>query len=372
MKNKKPKRPWGLRQIGKNWYVDISHPSLSERLRFTTKTDDLDLAKKVRDAAYKKVVENSLRGKKITNITLGRFYGEIEKYSKNKNHAENTTELYKYAFKKFFRICPENTKLTDIRRSHVEDLKSLIDSKTTYNIYYNHLHAAFNYAVDWGYLRKNPCDTVKKLKPNKETRRNIHPEEFRILIQGIEKDKNFAFADALRFMYVTGLRRKEMVQLKWKDIHYELDYFEVKDTKGKVDARIPLNTVLERILKNRPKGPRPFNYRADFMTSKFKKYITKLKLPDDLVLHSTRHSTSTTLFESQEHPLIVQKLMRHKDLKTTMDYTHTMPKFLAPAIDKTTKAMESILKPKKKGVKRIVLPRIRKKRKMKKKTKFAG
>ena len=82
----------------------------------------------------------------------------------------------------------------------------------------------------------------------------------------------------------------------------------------------------------------------NYVTKKFKYYCHKAGLSKDIVLHSIRHTTTTILFEQHEHPLIIQNLIRYKDLKTTLNYTHTSPSFLKSAIDKTAEIVKDFIK----------------------------
>jgi len=332
-----------LRKIGKYWFIDISHPSLPKRLRFTTKTADKALAQKIHDNAFKEVLENALYGYRVKSIAYHKFISEFLEYS-SVNHTPSTAQTYKFAFAKLSSILPDTISLKDIHPSDIERLKAKIGNKTTYNIYYNHLKAAFNYAIKWKYIKSNPLKEVKKFKINQTNRRDIHHDEFAKLIDTIIKDNNRPFAEFVIFMFIVGTRRKEILNLQWDNIHYDRSYFELKNTKGKKDALIPLNETLITILRNRPDGPKPFNYTPDHATKKFKHYCRVAELPSEIVLHSTRHATTTALFELHEDPLIVQNLVRHKDLNTTMNYTHTMPSFLKSAVDKTSDLVKDFLK----------------------------
>lgn len=332
-----------LRKIGKIYFIDISHPSLNKRFRRTTRTSDLILAKKIHDGCFREIIEKSILGSSIIKkIDLKVFINEFIKYSKI-NHSSKTTETYMYAFKKLLEIVPDTTSLLDLNPFHFEKIKSLCANKTTYNIYYHHLRAALNRAIKWKYLKTNVLNDVDKFKINIKLRRDIHISEFKTLLKTITDDDNREFADFLIFMFITGLRRSEMLNLSWNSINYELNYFTLLNTKGKEDVNLPLNIALFKILNNRLGENKPFNYLPNFATKKFKYYCRLASLPEELVLHSIRHSTTTQLFEKGEHPLIIQNLIRHKDLKTTMDYTHTTPQFLKPAIDKMAEIVEELI-----------------------------
>ena len=78
------------------------------------------------------------------------------------------------------------------------------------------LKTLFNRAIDWNYLIENPLNKVKRLR--------IAEKEFRFLTLD-EIDKVLASCPVHIYTMVltaihTGLRRKELFRLHWKDINF--------------------------------------------------------------------------------------------------------------------------------------------------------
>jgi len=68
-----------------------------------------------------------------------------------------------------------------------------------------------------------------------------------------------------------------------------------------------------------------FNISPSWMTHKFKKLIRKLRLSDDLKLHSLRHTTTTTLIRNNSSMANTKEIMGHSSVKVTEGYTHLVP-----------------------------------------------
>jgi len=63
----------------------------------------------------------------------------------------------------------------------------------------------------------------------------------------------------------------------------------------------------------------------------------------DINFHALRHTYATSLLESNEHPKVVQELLGHKDISTTLNiYSHVMPDIKKAAAMKLNNLFEDI------------------------------
>lgn len=137
----------------------------------------------------------------------------------------------------------------------------------------------------------------------------------------------------LIFFYATGLRVSELISLKISDIYFEAGLIRVQG-KGSKTRIIPFTyNILER-LKDYVANERQTNeYSKDYLfISKRGKPFTRaaiwkiIKLESkskgfDLHPHSLRHLFATHLLENGANIKVIQELLGHSSLSTTMRYT---------------------------------------------------
>src|SRR5690606_19316788 len=68
------------------------------------------------------------------------------------------------------------------------------------------------------------------------------------------------------------------------------------------------------------------------LSRRFKHYARKAKLPEEIKLHTLRHTYASWLAMAGEDQFRIQQLMRHKDGATTARYMHLSPDHLAASV----------------------------------------
>jgi integrase/recombinase XerD len=147
----------------------------------------------------------------------------------------------------------------------------------------------------------------------------------------IEEIKNPIHKLIVQLIYSGGFRISEIINLQPKDLDVERNIIIVRQGKGAKD-RITLlpeslkEDLLKHLLKNSPKNyffesnrNKKYSKRTieEIVSKNSKKAIGKKVTP-----HTLRHSFATHLLENGTDIRYIQKLLGHKNLRTTQIYTH--------------------------------------------------
>ncbi|MCO6495937.1 MAG: tyrosine-type recombinase/integrase [Bacteroidetes bacterium] len=140
----------------------------------------------------------------------------------------------------------------------------------------------------------------------------------------------------LKLCYGMGLRVSEIINLKIEHIDSERMVVLVKNAKGKKDRMVKLpESVLEELRsyykEYLPKiylfegsGGMPYSIRS--VQNVFKLAMNKARIRKRVGIHGLRHSYATHLLETGTDISLIQKLLGHNQIKTTLIYTQIADK----------------------------------------------
>jgi site-specific recombinase XerD len=134
----------------------------------------------------------------------------------------------------------------------------------------------------------------------------------------------------LKLCYGMGLRVSEIVNLKITNIDSKRMLVHIEAAKGKVDRYVTLPTsILEELRKYyKAYSPKIYLFEGQYggqyavrsVQAVFKRAMQKAKINKSVGIHGLRHSYATHLIESGTDMFFIQKLLGHKDIKTTEIY----------------------------------------------------
>lgn len=250
--------------------------------------------------------------------------------------------------------------ITNLSNSYIEKINIL-------------LNLIFNESLKRDYIYKNPMINVIVPKSEKETKEvdAFSIDEQKQLINAIQDDK---YKNIYTIAMFSGMRIGEILALTPDDIDFENDEIHItrsltrdknsnvilgKSTKTYNSKRnIPITSLFKTELEDAIKNMQPNPYNLIFTTRNqtlfsaanincfFKRLCTKNKikleknskgkLESKVNMHMLRHTYATRCIESGMPAHILQKLLGHKNVSTTINtYTTIFDKYRNDEVDKS-------------------------------------
>lgn len=117
------------------------------------------------------------------------------------------------------------------------------------------LSVMFSKAIAWGFLEEDAANPASRVEKFKERSRDnwVKPAEMPALVEAINAEPG-VYPRGLFWLYLlTGLRRSELLGLRWTDIDLERNELRVGQTKADRPHVLPLSAPALRILENLPR-----------------------------------------------------------------------------------------------------------------------
>jgi len=185
-------------------------------------------------------------------------------------------------------------------------------------------------------------------EPEERVRELSHDEEAR-LFAALRPD----YAPIVHFALLSGCRKSECCALTWRQIDWHNQTFTVTGKGGRTRT-IPMTGHIRNLLRELPRADsQVFTFkskRADFAPrgSLHPIKANGLRAAFDLALkngdvqdfrfHDLRHTCATRLLRNSGNLRLPQKLLGHRDIKTTLKYAHATMDDLRDAMTATHSA----------------------------------
>lgn len=302
------------------------------------------LKTKDRREAYKRFLSEQNGKPSKKGLTLLRAGDEYLSFVKT-NLSPKTHEAYTKTFKHLrthFGDCPVE-KLTSREIELYKSERSSKVSAQTVNHELRMVRAFFNRLKDWDLVTENPCDRVGDIRVVETTRPYLNSADLGKLLDHL---KGSSLRDVVLFAAMTGLRRGEIVNLRWTDVDLERNLIIVRSsvsyqTKAGKIRNVPLNSAAKSILETRGRvaefvfpGKRGGRLNGNFIRARFKKAVRDCGLEPILHFHSLRHTFASLLVQRGISLYHVQKLLGHSSTRVTEIYAHLSGAELQPSVDK--------------------------------------
>lgn len=188
-------------------------------------------------------------------------------------------------------------------------------------------------AVEWELLRENPAKGVELPKITDERTRYLSPTELKAALEAAPE----WMRPILALGAFTGMRRGELLGLRWIDVDIENRRAYLHETKNGTLGIVVLNRLAMRVLESLPSGAPSDLIFPDVDGQKLSVYTKRLfqRLGiQNASFHSLRHTTASWLVMQGVDLYAVGKILRHKSPRMTQRYAHLSPQYVAGKVEK--------------------------------------
>lgn len=266
----------------------------------------------------------------------------------------------------------------------VDDIEKLINSmqqKTlpdgtklsdgTIRKIFNLVQTAYKAAQKKELIVKNPFDLLDKGSRPRASKSKVDywtVEEVKKFFSVLEHRQRILFILAI----YTGMRRGEILGLRWKDIDFVNSQIRIRQTlkprqrvkEGGKNDNAERSITISKYVKSELKKHKNLviqecwsaerEFKEDGFVvcqpdgnpisignfDKFWKRVIKNTGMRKIRFHDLRHTCASLLLTSGAHPKVVQELLGHSSIKVTLDtYSHLMPNMQSEAVNKLDKML---------------------------------
>ena len=329
-----------------SWHIDYRLPNGNrrrEKIGQSKKLAETVLAKRKVEIAEGRFLDKK-KAEKIKFEVFADEYFELHCKVNNKK-SFNTADVHNIKrLKEFF----SGLYLHEITIHKVQQFKAqraLEVAPATVNRQLACLKSMFNKAMAWGkFTGENPVKTIKLFKEDNQRLRFLEQEEISMLVLRCNEYIKPIVTVAIN----TGMRRGEIMGLKWRDIDFKRRIIHLYNTKNGEKREIPMNEIALNALIGVRKHPdselifvkkngQPYgDFKKSFFTACQKSDIKNFRF------HDLRHTFASHLVMSGVDLNTVRELLGHKSLAMTLRYAHLSPNHKKQAVDILGKKMDTI------------------------------
>ncbi len=261
------------------------------------------------------------------------FHSEMENYISGlvrMRYSWNTIRLYTSAYFKFLQFLSPRIP----QESDANDVNLYLSSLSRMNVSDSLIHASVN-AIKFYYekvifLPDFQIDQIQRPRKKFRLPSILSIGEVDRMLRSL---KNLKHITILYCLYGMGVRLNELLSIKLEDIYWDRNQVVVRQGKGNKDRYVMLSPILKDLLvfyfdnyqpeywlfEGAKKGSA---YSRRSVAKVVKKAAREAGMTRRVTPHTLRHCFATHLLDNGTDIRFIQELLGHKDIKTTLIYTH--------------------------------------------------
>ncbi|PLT32534.1 site-specific integrase [Bacillus sp. V5-8f] len=300
------------------------------------------------------------------------------------NTSQKTMEVYSYIIKQHLKPSLGHFKISKLLPSHLQEYysKKLKDGKieggglSAQSVKHHHrlISKVLKDAVKWEFLTRNVAESVE---PPKTKKTEMHTWDSYEVKTFLYSSRTSTYYWVYLTAIYTGMRRGEILGLRWQDVDFEnhiiyvrqtmqpiinqgLTFKEPKSGKGRSITITPfLTKELKKLYKKQLENKLSFGssyqdqglvfsqvngnpLQPSEVSKKFLKAIEAANL-HRIRFHDLRHTHATLMLQQGVHPKVVSERLGHSTISITLDiYSHVLPNMQKEAANQFDQLLDSL------------------------------
>lgn len=264
------------------------------------------------------------------------------------------------------RVSLQNLKPEQIQAFYAKKIKAGLSARTV-QLIHKVLHDALDNAVKWNLVSRNICDVVTVPRAQRNEIQPLTPDQANKLLASA---RGHRLEVLLTVALITGMRRGELLALRWENINFDTNTLQVRRTVSNqagygfvetepktqsgrrsislpsfVIARLKHHRIQQReqqlkVGKEWEEKDLVFpNRKGGYLSPKilfesFERLLKRAGLPH-IRFHDLRHSAATILLSMGVNPKVIQEILGHSNISMTLGtYLHVLPSMQEEAMKK--------------------------------------
>ena len=190
------------------------------------------------------------------------------------------------------------------------------------------IRSTYNKAYDLGIEVRNPCERIKKKRELSRSRK-LETSEIKKFFESVIKDNNRDVRDIVLLLLLTGARKTNVLEMKWKEINLSDKIWTIPITKNGTPQTVPLVDFAVKLLEERKlesKGEKfvfssPASSKGHIVEIKrsWQRILERAELAD-FRLHDLRRSFASFQINAGSNMSVISKSLNHSSTQITQVY----------------------------------------------------
>lgn len=271
-----------------------------------------------------------------------------------KKTSENTEVSYKRDLRKFMHFLEQQNidRVERVTRTNLNTYVLVLEkqglSAATVSRSIASMKAFYAYLFKLGKISENPAESLKPPKVEKKMPDILSVPEIAALLEQPDDRTPKGIRDRamLELLYATGIRVTELISLKMTDVNLGMEYITCRDREkervipfgreAKKALELYLNKARQELLEKEESDILFPNCSGTGMSRQgfwklLKQYAKKAGIQMEITPHTLRHSFAVHLVDNGADLRMVQEMLGHSDISTTMMYSSRAREIYAKA-----------------------------------------